>query len=65
MSPTAKDRNLASLLGIEAVRLLMSGQSGKAVGVISDKINVVDLEYAITKKEMQLDHLYEAIKVLT
>jgi 6-phosphofructokinase 1 len=64
-APTAKDRNLASLLGIEAVKLLMEGKGGKALGVISDKINIVDLEYAVTKKELQTDHYYEALKVLT
>lgn len=63
--PTAKDRNLASLLGIEAVRLLSEGRSGKAVGVISDKINVVDLEFAVTRKESQIDTIYEALKKLT
>jgi 6-phosphofructokinase 1 len=63
--PTAKDRNLASILGIEAVRLLAEGQSGKAVGVISDKINVVDLEFAVTRKESQIDTIYQALKTLT
>lgn len=63
--PTAKDRNLASLLGIEAVRLLADGQSGKAVGVISDKINVVDLEFALAKKESQIENIYRALKTLT
>ncbi|MFA6383864.1 MAG: 6-phosphofructokinase [Candidatus Omnitrophota bacterium] len=63
--PTAKDRNLASLLGIEAVRLLADGGSGKAVGVISDKINVVDLEFALAKKESQIDNIYQALKTLT
>ena len=52
-SPTAKDRNLASILGAEAVKLLMQGQTCKAVGVISDNVNVVDLEYAVTKKELK------------
>lgn len=64
-SPTARDRNLASMLGVEAVRLLMAGQSGKAVGVIGDTINVVDLEYAVTKKETNTDFLYQALRVLT
>jgi 6-phosphofructokinase 1 len=63
--PTAKDRNLASILGIEAVRLLADGQSGKAVGVISDQINVVDLEFAVTKKESQIESIYQALKRLT
>jgi hypothetical protein len=43
----------------------MEGKGGKALGVISDKINIVDLEYAVTKKELQTDHYYEALKVLT
>ena len=63
--PTAKDRNLASILGIEAVRLLAEGESGKAVGVISNKVNVVDLEFAVTKKESQIDTIYQALKRLT
>ncbi len=64
-NPTAKDRNLASLLGIEAVKLLMAGEKGKAVGVISDRINVVDLAFAITKKDFDTEPLYNAIKLLT
>jgi 6-phosphofructokinase 1 len=64
-SPTAKDRNLATRLSAEAVRLLMQGESGKAVGVISDKINVVDLEFAISKKETNYDGLYQLIKMLS
>jgi 6-phosphofructokinase 1 len=64
-SPTARDRNLASVLGIEAVRLLKEGASGKAVGVLGEAINVVDLEYAVIKKEMNTDILYQAMKVLT
>jgi 6-phosphofructokinase 1 len=64
-SPTAKDRILASRLGCEAVKLLMQGESGKAVGVVSDAINVVDLELAITRKEFQFDNFYNLIKLLT
>jgi 6-phosphofructokinase 1 len=64
-NPTAKDRNLASLFGIEAVRLLSEGHGGKAVGIISDTINVVDLEFAVTKKEQQTDLIYQALKTLT
>jgi len=64
-SPTARDRILASQLGAEAVELLIKGQSGKAVGIISDNINVVDLEFAVTKKELKFDSLYNLIKILT
>ena len=64
-SPTAKDRNLASILGSEAVNLLLRQESCKAVGVISEDINVVDLEYAITKKGLKTESFYQLIKVLT
>ena len=64
-SPTARDRILASQLGAQAVELLIKGQRGKAVGIISDNINVVDLEFAVTKKELKVDSLYNLIKILT
>jgi len=63
--PTAKDRILATRLGAEAVRLLLKGESGKAVGVKGDEINVVDLEYAVSKKELKVGELYSLIKILT
>ncbi|MBU4346261.1 MAG: 6-phosphofructokinase [Candidatus Omnitrophica bacterium] len=63
--PTARDRILATRLGAAAVELLMNGQNGKAVGVISDDINVVDLEFAVTKKELKVDNFYRLIKILT
>jgi len=64
-SPTAQDRNLAGLLGTEAVNLLIQGQTCKAVGVISDNVNIVDLEYAVTKKELKSEGFYQLIKTLT
>ncbi|MFH0827760.1 MAG: 6-phosphofructokinase, partial [Candidatus Omnitrophota bacterium] len=63
-SPTAKDRNLAGVLGSEAVNLLIRGESCKAVGVISEDINVVDLEFAITKKVLETDKIYQLIRML-
>lgn len=64
-TPTARDRILATQLGAEAVELLRKGESGKAVGVISDNIHVVDLEFAVTKKELKVDNFYHLIKILT
>ncbi|MFA5115186.1 MAG: 6-phosphofructokinase [Candidatus Omnitrophota bacterium] len=64
-SPTAIDRILATRLGAEAVALLMKGESGKAVGVVSNQVNVVDLEFAVSKKEFRYNALYELIKILT
>jgi 6-phosphofructokinase 1 len=62
--PTAQDRILASRLGAEAVRLLLEGQSGKAVGIISDRINVVDLEAAVEKKAQDTDTIFNLMKML-
>jgi len=64
-TPTARDRDLATCLGAKAVELLIKGERGKAVGIISDNINVVDLEFAVTKKELKVDKLYQLIKILT
>ena len=63
--PTARDRILATRLGAEAVDLLIKGQNGKAVGVISDNINVVDLEFAVRKKELHVDNFYNLVRILT
>ncbi|MFC1804560.1 6-phosphofructokinase [Candidatus Omnitrophota bacterium] len=63
--PSANDRILAARLGAAAVESLIKGDSGKAVGVVSDKINTVDLEFAVTKKELKLKELYGLIKILT
>jgi 6-phosphofructokinase 1 len=64
-SPTAKDRTLATRLGAKAVELLIAGQTDKAVGVISDNINVVDLEFAVRPKELEVESQYRLIKILT
>ncbi|MFH1440695.1 MAG: 6-phosphofructokinase [Candidatus Omnitrophota bacterium] len=63
--PTANDRILATRLGAAAVELLMDGQLGKAVGIVSDEIHVVDLEFAVEKKHLKVDNLYGLMKVLT
>lgn len=63
--PTAKDRILATRLGAAAVELLMAGESAKAVGVVSDDLKVVDLEFAVKKKELKVDELYNLMKILT
>jgi len=63
--PTARDRILATRLGAAAVELLLKGESCKAVGVVSDEIHVVDLEYATAKKEFKSESLYSLIKILT
>ncbi len=64
-SPTAKDRILATRLGSEAVNLLRKGMSAKAVGVVGNKINIVGLGSAVTKKTTDVNSLYRLIKILT
>ena len=64
-SPTAKDRVLATCLGASAVDLLIKGESGKAVGVVGENINVVPIEEAITKKELKTELICSLIKILT
>lgn len=64
-SPTANDRILATRLGAAAVELLLKGESCKAVGIVSNEVNVVDFEYAVTKKEYKVDGLYNLLKMLT
>jgi 6-phosphofructokinase 1 len=64
-TPTAEDRNLATVLGSQAVELLLKGETAKAVGVVSERINVVDLEFAVSKKAVETDSFYQLVKKLT
>jgi 6-phosphofructokinase 1 len=63
--PTAFSRILAINLGEAAVECLLKGDSDKTVGMRDGKIITVDFELAITKKELEVDRLYNLIKVLT
>ena len=64
-SPTAKDRILATRLGYEAVNCLRKGMRAKAVGVAGNKINIVNLGSAVTKRSADVNSLYRLIKILT
>ena len=63
--PTAFSRELALNLGRSAVDCLLRGEMDKAVGMRQGKIITVDLEFAITKKELEVDSIYNLIKILT
>ncbi len=63
--PTAFSRDLALNLGKAAVDCLLKGETDKTVGLSNGKIITVDFSFAITKKELNIDHLYNLIKVLT
>lgn len=53
-SPTALDRILATRLGSAAVDLLLKGERGKMVGLVSNQIKVFSLEYS-WKGEKKVD----------
>jgi 6-phosphofructokinase 1 len=63
--PTAEDRILGSRLGVAAVDLLVKGESGKAVGVVCDKINLVSLEAACSPYKLNTSQDLKLIKTLT
>ncbi len=64
-TPTANDRILATRLGAAAVELLLKGESNKVVGVVADKLNVVDFMTACEKRIHSLDELYRLSRILT
>ncbi len=63
--PTAFSRRLAAVFGKAAVDCLLKADADKAVGTSDGNIITVDFEYAITKKELAVENLYNLIKVLT
>jgi len=63
--PTGRDRIMATRLGAAAVDLVLEGKFGKAVGILQDEINVIDLKEATQKEFKHLDDYYKLIKLLT
>jgi 6-phosphofructokinase 1 len=63
--PTAVSREIALNLGCAAVDCLLRGQHDKAVALRCGEIFTVDLERAIKKKELDVNKIYNLIKVLT
>ena len=47
--PTTVDRLLASRFGVAATHLIATGQSGKMVGLVGDKIESIEIQKAIAK----------------
>ncbi|OGX38497.1 MAG: 6-phosphofructokinase [Omnitrophica WOR_2 bacterium RIFCSPHIGHO2_02_FULL_52_10] len=62
--PVGADRILATRLGAKAVDLLVEGVSGKAVGVLENEINVVDLPNACKRENKHVDEYLRLIKIL-
>ncbi|HOX54439.1 MAG TPA: 6-phosphofructokinase [Candidatus Omnitrophota bacterium] len=63
--PTAFSRNLALRFGQAAVDCLLKGETGKAIGLTNGKIVAVDFATAIKKKELQVENLYNLVRILT
>jgi len=62
--PLGADRILATRLGARAVDLLLQGVTGKAVGVLEDEINVVDLAMAYKRENKHVDEYLRLMKLL-
>jgi len=63
--PSGQDRILSTRLGAAAVDLLLNGYYGKAVGVLQDEINVIDLKDATRRDHAHMDAYYDLLKILT
>lgn len=64
-TPSGVDRILSTRFGAAAVDLILKGTFGKAVGVLQDKINVIDLKDATRRVHADMDQRYELLKILT
>lgn len=63
--PTAYSRELALRLGYEAVNRLLAGEYDKAVGICGNKIVTVDFELAIQQNSLDVESIYNLIRILT
>ena len=63
--PSAFSRTQAATLGQAAVECLLKGESDKAVSIKDGKIALIDLELAKLKKKLNVDSLYNLVKILT
>ncbi|MCC6758532.1 MAG: 6-phosphofructokinase [Candidatus Omnitrophica bacterium] len=64
-TPVSADRILATRLGAAAVDLVLKGQFGKALGVIHEEINIVDLCDAKTRPDTRTDEYLKLMKLLS
>ncbi len=63
--PTAFSRDLALKLGQAAVEHLLNGKTDKAVVLHCGRVNTLDFENAIKKKELDVDTWYNLLKSLS
>ncbi|RLD18862.1 MAG: 6-phosphofructokinase [Caldiserica bacterium] len=64
-SPTRFDRLLASTLGEKAVNALLEKEKGKVVGIKDNKIILIPLEQAVTRKKKLNSKLYKLARELS
>jgi len=64
-SPTAKDRNLASLMASHAVECLKQGYCNGMVGVTDNKISLTHFDEAVKKKGFKSFELLDLIGILS
>lgn len=63
--PTARDRILAARMGAAAVDLILKNEFGKTVGMMGENIKIIDIEFAIQKKKIEVDNFYRLVRILT
>jgi 6-phosphofructokinase 1 len=63
--PTANDRVLASRLGMEAVRALLEGKKGVALGVVAGEISYTPFEVAIKHHQRIHPQMLELVEILS
>lgn len=63
--PTALSRDIALNLGKVAVDHLIKEDTGKVVGINGNKVVAVDFETAIQKKHINVEEIYNLIKILS
>ena len=64
-TPTGQDRILALRLGSAAVELARKGEFGKAVGIVHDELNIIELKHATHKEFKHLDEFIKLVRILT
>lgn len=63
-TPSARDRNLASLISTKAVQLLFDDEKSKAVGICGNDVTAYDLEQAVEMKREFNESMYRLAEVL-
>ena len=64
-SPSARDRETASRMGYEAVKVLAEGEGNSIIGILDGRLADMDMEEALTmKKNFQMDR-YQILEALT